>query len=119
MLMVGGVWGMTHPDKLLVLMTRWGRWWVTVRKRPYDPAITEHNVNQLVNIWIVLRSGGWREPTLGAALNIGFDMLTLYLMFVAAGHDVSPGVLLTGYGLPLLIGKAGFCQVALASLKRQ
>jgi uncharacterized protein (TIRG00374 family) len=33
-------------------------------------------------------------------------MLTLYLVFVAAGHRVSPAVLLAGYGLPLLLGKA-------------
>ena len=31
-----------------------------------------------------------------------FDMLTLYFLFVAAGHPVSPGVLLAGYGLPLI-----------------
>jgi uncharacterized protein (TIRG00374 family) len=41
-------------------------------------------------------------------LNVGFDMLTLYFLFVAAGHDVSPGVLLAGYGLPLLLGKMAF-----------
>jgi uncharacterized protein (TIRG00374 family) len=33
-------------------------------------------------------------------------MLTLYLVFIAAGHPVSPAVLLAGYGLPLLLGKA-------------
>ena len=41
-------------------------------------------------------------------MTIGFDMLTLYLIFVAAGHAVNPGVLLTGYGLPLLLGKVSF-----------
>ena len=33
-------------------------------------------------------------------------MLTLYLIFFAAGYPVSPAILLTGYGLPLLLGKA-------------
>ena len=45
---------------------------------------------------------------LAAALSIGLDMLTLYFLFVAAGHRVSPGVLLAGYGLPLLLGKVSF-----------
>jgi uncharacterized protein (TIRG00374 family) len=35
-------------------------------------------------------------------------MATLFLLFIAAGHPVSPGVLLTGYGLPLLLGKVTF-----------
>ncbi len=29
-------------------------------------------------------------------------------LFVAAGENVSPGVLLAGYGLPLLLGKVAF-----------
>jgi uncharacterized protein (TIRG00374 family) len=102
------VYGVTHPAWLLRQFTRLAKWWATERKRPYDPEATEGAVNQLVNTWTILRRGGWRGPTVGAALNIGFDMLTLYLVFVAAGHAVSPGVLLTGYGLPLLIGKVGF-----------
>jgi hypothetical protein len=35
-------------------------------------------------------------------------MLTLYLLFIAAGHAVSPGILLVGYGLPQLLGKVSF-----------
>ncbi|MEO8082487.1 MAG: flippase-like domain-containing protein [Ardenticatenales bacterium] len=54
-----------------------------------------------------LRRGGWRRPMLGAALNIGFDMLTLWLLFAASGHAVSPDVLCVGYGLPILVGKVG------------
>jgi uncharacterized protein (TIRG00374 family) len=45
---------------------------------------------------------------LGAFLNTTFDMLTLYLIFIAARNPVSPGVLLTGYGLPLLMGRMAF-----------
>ena len=56
----------------------------------------------------MLLAGGWRGPLLGAVLNVAFDMLTLYFLFIAAGHQVSLGVLLTGYGLPLLLGKMAF-----------
>lgn len=35
-------------------------------------------------------------------------MFTLYWVFIAARHPVSLGVLLAGYGLPLLLGKAAF-----------
>ena len=108
LLVAGGLWGVTHPEWLRAWMVRFGTWWARVRKRPYSLAATENNVNQLLNTWVVLRDGGWRGPAVGAALNIGFDMLTLYFVFAAAGNAVSPGVLLTGYGLPLLLGKVGF-----------
>ena len=48
---------------------------------------------------------GMRRPVAGAVLTVAFDMLTLYLIFIAAGHPVSPGILLAGYGLPLLLGR--------------
>jgi uncharacterized protein (TIRG00374 family) len=47
-------------------------------------------------------------PQVGAGLNIGFDVLTLYFLFIAAGHPVGPGILLAGYGLPLMVGKISF-----------
>jgi len=41
-------------------------------------------------------------------MNIGFDILTLFFLFYAAGHPVSVGILLSGYGLPLILGKMTF-----------
>jgi len=43
-----------------------------------------------------------------AIANIVFDMLTLFFLFVAAGHNVSLGILFAGYGLPLILGKMAF-----------
>jgi uncharacterized protein (TIRG00374 family) len=65
-------------------------------------------VERLFGAWDTLRTGGWHGPALGAAANVAFDMGTLYLLFVAARYPVSPGVLLAGYGLPLLLGKVSF-----------
>jgi len=56
----------------------------------------------------LLRERGWGRPTLGAALNIGFDMLTLYLLFMATGQAVSVGVFLAGYGLTFLLSKVAY-----------
>jgi uncharacterized membrane protein YbhN (UPF0104 family) len=100
------VWGARHRPQLTNLATRLTRRWATLRHRPYDPAPTQASVGRLLNAWDRLGDGGWRGPALGAAINTVFDMLTLYLVFVAAGHRVSPAVLLAGYGLPLLLGKA-------------
>nr|MBN1228155.1 UPF0104 family protein [Anaerolineae bacterium] len=106
---IGGLaWGMKHRATLTRQVDRVRAWWAGLRRKPYDPTQTQETMTRLYTTWDALKAGGWRGPLLGAAINIGFDMLTLYLVFVAAGHAVSPGVLLTGYGLPLLLGKAGF-----------
>ena len=78
------------------------------RRKPFDPDTSRTTTNNLFSAWDSLRSGAWKGPILGALLNIAFDMLTLYILFVAAGHNVSPGVLLAGYGLPSLLGKMAF-----------
>jgi uncharacterized membrane protein YbhN (UPF0104 family) len=108
-LIVGMVlWGVYHSSQLTTLAMQVASRWARLRRRPYDPATTEDATGRLFSAWDTLRTGGWRGPALGATLNIVFDMLTLYFLFVAAGHAVSPGVLLAGYGLPLLLGKVTF-----------
>ena len=108
-LIVGVVlWGVHHRPQLTALAVRVTRRWAALRRRPYDPAMMQAAIGRWFSAWDTLRAGGWRGPALGVGLNVAFDMLTLYLLFVAAGHAVSPGILLVGYGLPLLLGKMSF-----------
>jgi len=101
-------WGARNRPRLTALVVRLAARWAAIRRRQYDRAITEATAERWFRAWDTLRTGGWRGPLLGAALNTVFDMLTLYLLFVAVGHAVSPGVLLAGYGLPLLLSKVTF-----------
>jgi uncharacterized protein (TIRG00374 family) len=82
--------------------------WAALRRKPFTPESTIASVRQFVVAWDSLRKGKWLHPLLGAIANIGFDMLTLYFMFVAAGNNVSLGVLFAGYGLPFILGKMAF-----------
>jgi uncharacterized membrane protein YbhN (UPF0104 family) len=108
-LIVGMVlWGVHHRPQLTALAVRVANRWAALRRRPYDPATTEAVTGRLFSAWDTLRTGGWRGPALSAGLNIALGMLALYFLFVAAGHTVSPGVLLAGYGLPLLLGRVSF-----------
>jgi uncharacterized protein (TIRG00374 family) len=79
-----------------------------LQRKSFDPNTTRQEANDLFGAWDALWKGAWHRPVIGAFLNAAFDMLTLYFMFVAAGEYVSPGVLLAGYGLPLLLGKVAF-----------
>ena len=97
-------YGMAHPSWLIAratpILARYYAW----RRRPFAPEDVVDYVNKLVNTGIVLRRG-WHGPVAGGALNIACDIFTLYILFVAAGYRVSPGMLLAGYGLPLLVGR--------------
>lgn len=55
-----------------------------------------------------LSAGGWQKPAAGSLMNVGFDILTLYALFIAARNPVSFAVLLTGYGIPYLLGRMAF-----------
>ena len=79
-----------------------------LRHKAYDPGPVNKTMNNLFTAWDQLKLGEWRPVMLGAALNVFFDFLCLYFLFVAAGHPVSPGLAISGYGLPLLLGKMAF-----------
>ena len=68
----------------------------------------QSDVNKLQNAWILLRTGGWKQPLVGASINTVFDATSLYVLFIAAGDRISIAALLTGYSIALLLGKATF-----------
>jgi len=79
-----------------------------LRRRPFDPLPIQLEAEDLFNALDELLHGAWQKPALGAFLSVLFDMLTLYCMFLATGFQISASVLMAGYGLPLLLGKAAF-----------
>jgi len=101
-------WGFRNRKDLTRLTHSLGSRWAKLRQQAYAPEKTDDWLKGLFDSWDLLVKGGWRKPVIGAALNVLFDMLTLYFLFMAAGHPVSPGILLIGYGLPLLLGKMAF-----------
>jgi len=104
----GGVVALRFPETAIrVAVWLTGRW-ATLRRKPSTSETTIAAVRQFVVAWDSLRKGRWERPLLGAIANIGFDMLTLYFLFMAAGHNVSLGILFAGYGLPLILGKIAF-----------
>jgi uncharacterized protein (TIRG00374 family) len=102
------LWGVYHHEEFTALLEQITRRWSSLRKHPFDPTASRAIAERIFTAWDVLYAGGWRGPALGALINVFFDMLTLYLLFIAAGHTVRAGVLLTGYGLPLLLSRVTF-----------
>jgi len=102
------IWGYHNQHKLIHLSHYLGMRWARIRRKIYNPDRMEKWFGELFHSWDLLVGGGWRGPALGATINLFFDMLTLYLLFIAAGNPVSPSILLTGYGLPLILGRMAF-----------
>jgi uncharacterized protein (TIRG00374 family) len=74
----------------------------------YDPAAIRNAMESLYQGLALLNNKGWIRPSLGAAVNVGFNMLSLYFLFLAAGHRIHPEVLVAGYGLAYLLGKVAY-----------
>ncbi len=74
----------------------------------YDATALQNAIDNLYRGLALLDNKGSIRPALSAALNVGFDMLTLYSIFLAAGYKIHPGVLLAGYGLAFLVGKIAY-----------
>ena len=79
-----------------------------LRKKPFNKASTNKEVENVFITWDELWRGSWQLLVLGAFLNVTFDVLTLYFLFVAAGNNISFGLLLSGYALPILLGRIAF-----------
>jgi uncharacterized protein (TIRG00374 family) len=98
-------WSLRHRRQWVAVLSWLERLWTKVRRKAFDAETTAVRVNRSIDAWECLRDGGWRGPGLGALINAGFDMGTLYFLFVAVGHPLGPGEFLAVYGLPLMLGK--------------
>lgn len=75
---------------------------------PIDKTNFNQNLADLFLAWDELWQGKWHKLLLGSFINTGFDILTLYFMFMAVRKPISFGILLSGYALPLLLGRVAF-----------
>jgi uncharacterized protein (TIRG00374 family) len=104
---------------LTFLASRYRKWtaavilWVSDRLRrlshkPFDQDSARKEIDDIFGDWNDLWRGKWHLLVLGAFLNAVFDMLTLYFLFIASGNHINLGILLSGYALPLLLGRIAF-----------
>jgi uncharacterized protein (TIRG00374 family) len=103
-----GSWGSKHPQRAEELAAQSAVWINRYFHARYNPSKVREYLLDLINSWNTIRTGGWQRPALGSLMNVGFDILTLYALFIAAGNPVNPEVLLTGYGIPYLLGRMAF-----------
>lgn len=108
LVIVGGVYALRSPERTSQFVLRLAKSWAELRRKPFAPQAISESVTQFLKAWISLPKQKWLRALLGVIANVSFDMLTLFFVFVATGHNVSPGTLFAGYGLPLILGKMAF-----------
>ena len=98
-------WASAHREAAKKILCRWQAKWARLRKKEPEPERLMATVDRLFDAFHVLKTRGWKVPAAAAALGVLFDMGAMYWLFVAAGHQLTPGKVLSGYALPLLLGK--------------
>jgi len=101
-------WSMKHRDWLVNRVTGLRKRWAKFRHKEFIPTGNDGLMEKIFDAWDTLHANGWEQPIAGAIMTIGFDILTLFFLFYATGNPVDLGILLTGYGLPLILGKMTF-----------
>lgn len=101
-------YGLQHREKVERLILGIAKKLIRFLKRNYDLSVIHNKIDQFYNGMKQLSNRGWIKLGFGPTMNIVFDMLTLYLFFIAAGYFVKPSVLIAGYSLAFLLGRGAF-----------
>ncbi|HLE15458.1 MAG TPA: hypothetical protein VI776_11960, partial [Anaerolineales bacterium] len=78
-------WGIRHPERSVAIARQATAWIARRLHRPYDPSRVGEFLMDLIQSWETIQSRGWQRPAWGAVMNVGFDMLTLYALFLLQG----------------------------------
>ena len=95
-------------EKSKITVIKVMQWYAKTFKKPFDEEKSGQQVDEIFAMWDLFMQKGWRKPLLTTFMIYGFDLLALYFLFLAANQPISPRILLIGYGLPQLLGKAAF-----------
>ena len=103
-------YGLRHRDKIEFLILGIAKKVNGIRflKRKIDLTPLQNTIDEFYDSMGLLKNRGWIRLGLGPTMNTIFDMLTLYLFFIAAGYSIQPSVLLAGYSLSFLVGRCAF-----------
>ena len=87
----------------------------------YRPAADESFLYDVVRraeeTWDRMKSGAWMRPAACSLMVLTFDLLCLRYAFLAAGEAPKLSLLLAGYGVPILLGRASFLPGGIAVIE--
>jgi glycosyltransferase 2 family protein len=91
---------------------------IVKRFRPHwdDSGLTAA-VENAAETWKEMQHGGWLRPAACSLMVVVFDLLCLRYAFLAAGRGLHISLLLAGYGVPMLLGRASFLPGGIAVIE--
>ena len=107
---------LARNDWLEALAQRVGR--LLKRLRPsIDETVLFETVKRAEETWETMKGGGWIRPAACSLMVLTFDLLCLRYSFLAAGENLKISLLLAGYGVPILLGRASFLPGGIAVIE--
>jgi glycosyltransferase 2 family protein len=104
--LIGGVIVLlARNDWMTAIAGRAARLLKRIRPSADDSVLTDV-AERAASIWRTMQRGGWIKPACSSLLVLTFDVTCLKFAFVAAGQPIPISILLAGYGVPLLLGRA-------------
>ena len=82
-----------------------------------DESLLFDMVRRAEEIWGKMKSGAWVRPAACSTMVLTFDLLCLRYAFLAAGEVPKLSLLLAGYGVPILLGRASFLPGGIAVIE--
>jgi uncharacterized protein (TIRG00374 family) len=118
----GSIILLARNDWMVATVTRASRVMKWIRPR-WDDSGLMRVAKGAGETWQRMQHGAWIRPACCSLMVLAFDLLCLRYAFLAAGQVLGVSLLLAGYGVPLLLGRASFIpggvavtEVAMAAL---
>jgi uncharacterized protein (TIRG00374 family) len=109
------VYGLSSVERTARLLRRLQR--IRFLRRFITDAMIQTTTERLDTFGRSLRSGGGLRAAAASLLNLSCDLTALGFVFIATGHPLRWHVLLSGYGVPLLLGRASFLPGGIAAIE--
>ena len=78
------------------------------RKNKMDSVQIKNWLDHFYGSLGLIKKKGWIKIGIGTVINVGFDIVTIYIFFAASGYHITPGILVAGYCLSFLLGRTIF-----------
>lgn len=107
---------LARNDWLEALVFRLSRLIKRIRPSANETMLID-TVKKAEETWETMKGGGWVRPALCSLMVLTFDLLCLRYSFIAAGESLKISLLLAGYGVPILLGRASFLPGGIAVIE--
>src|SRR5581483_11523103 len=106
--LIGTIIMLLVKNEWLIALSTWAAR-VIQRIRPsVDDVKFVDAAQRAAETWHTLKRGGWIRPAVSSMMVMTFDFLCLRYALLAAGQHPYFHLILAGYGVPLLLGRASF-----------